>query len=136
MIDESARLKKSIKLSVNSIKAFLSYNCPANVGQLKSDIQLACAKAYADFLSSKNSEIRISSLDLPPYIREGLYKEVEHRQLWNKLIDINKRYFIFDKDEEGMFFDENTNDENVYEIIDRRTRELKNQGVKGINLED
>ena len=64
MIDESARLKKSIKLSVNSIKAFLSYDCPANVGQLKSDVQLACAKAYADFLSSKNSEIRISSMDL------------------------------------------------------------------------
>ena len=136
MIDESARLKKSIKLSVNSIKAFLSYDCPANVGQLKSDVQLACAKAYADFLSSKNSEIRISSLDLPPYIREGLYKEVEHRQLWNKLIDINKRYCIFDKDEDGMFFDENSNDENIYEIIDRRTRELKNKGLKGISLED
>jgi len=136
MLDESARLKKSIKLSVNSIKAFLSYNCQGNVGQLKSDVQLACAKAYADFLSAKNNEIRISSLDLPPYIREGLYKEVEHRQLWNKLIDINKRYCIFDKNEEGMFFDENTNNENIYELIDRRTRELKNKGLKGINLED
>ncbi len=135
MLDESSRLKKAIKLSVNSIKAFLSYDCTANVGQLKSDVQLACAKAYADFLSKKNNEIIISSLDLPPYIREGLYKETEHRQLWNKLIDINKRFCIFDANEDNLFFDENTVDENIYELIDRRTRELKCKGLKGIELE-
>ncbi len=136
MLDESARLKKGIKLSVNSIKAFLSYDCSANVGQLKSDVQLACAKAYADFLSNRNNEIRISSLDLPPYIREGLYKETEHRQLWNKLIDINKRFCIFDANEDSLFFDENNPDENIYELIDRRTRELKCKGVGGIQLEE
>jgi transcriptional regulator with AAA-type ATPase domain len=81
MIEESGRLGKSIKVSVNSLKAFLSYDCPNNIGQLKSDIQLTCAKAYADFLSNRKEDIRISSLELQPYIREGLYKEVEHRQL-------------------------------------------------------
>ena len=65
-------LGKSIKVSINSIKAFLSYDCDNNVGQLKSDIQLACAKAYADFLSNRKDDIKISSLDLPSYIREGL----------------------------------------------------------------
>ena len=90
MIEESGRLGKSIKVSINSIKAFLSYDCESNVGQLKSDIQLACAKAYADFLSNRKDSIKINSIDLPSYIKEGLYKEIEHRQLWNKLIDINK----------------------------------------------
>lgn len=136
MLDESTRLKRSIKLSVNSIKAFLSYDCSANVGQLKSDVQLACAKAYADFLSNKNAEIRISSLDLPSYIREGLYKETEHRQLWNKLIDINKRFCKFDTNEDKVFFDEDAESENIYELIDRKTRELKSRGINGIELEE
>jgi transcriptional regulatory protein LevR/transcriptional regulator with AAA-type ATPase domain len=136
MIEESGRLGKSIKVSINSIKAFLSYNCENNVGQLKSDIQLACAKAYADYLSNRKDDIKINSVDLLSYIREGLYKEIEHRQLWNKLIDINKRYCIFDKNEEKIIFEENTTDENIYEMLDLRTRELKSRGIRGIELEE
>lgn len=136
MIEESSRLGKSIKVSVNSLKAFLFYDCPNNIGQLKSDIQLTCAKAYADFLSNRKEDIRISSLELQPYIREGLYKEVEHRQLWNKLIDINSRYCIFDKDEKQMIFEEKDQDENIYEMLEAKTRELKAKGVEGKQFEE
>ena len=136
MMEESGRLGQCIKVSINSIKAFLSYDCENNVGQLRTDIQLACAKAYADFLSNRKDEIKISSLDLPTYIREGLYKETEHRKLWNKLIDINKRYCIFDKDENGIIFEQNTSDENIYEMLDLRTQELKKEGIHGTELEE
>lgn len=136
MVEESERLGKSIRVSINSLKAFLSYDCENNVGQLRSDIQLACAKAYADFLSKRKDDIRISSLDLLPHIREGLYKEIEHRQLWNKLIDINKRYYVFDKDEEKIIFDENDQDGNIYEMLEIKTRELKARGVEGKQFKD
>ncbi|MFW2491220.1 sigma 54-interacting transcriptional regulator [Clostridium chromiireducens] len=136
MIEESSRLGRSIKVSVNSLKAFLFYDCPNNIGQLKSDIQLTCAKAYADFLSNRKEDIRISSLELQPYIREGLYKEVDHRQLWNKLIDINNRYCIFDKDEKQMIFEEKDQDENIYEMLEAKTRELKAKGVEGKQFEE
>lgn len=136
MIEESGRLGKSINVSVNSLKAFLSYDCPNNIGQLKSDIQLTCAKAYADFLSNRKEDIRISSLELQPYIREGLYKEVEHRQLWNKLIDINNRYCVFDKNEKQMIFEENEQNQNIYEMLDAKTRELKAKGIEGKDFEE
>lgn len=136
MIEESGRLGKSIKVSVNSIKSFLFYDCKNNVGQLKSDIQLSCARAYADFLSKKKEEISISSLDLPGYIAEGLYREVEHRQLWNKLSDINKRYYIFDKNEEKIVFEETESDENIYEMLENKTRELKARGIEGRGFEE
>ena len=136
MIEESGRLGKSIKVSVNSLKAFLSYDCPNNIGQLKSDIQLTCAKAYADFLSNRKEDIRISSLELQPYIREGLYKVVEHRQLWNKLIDINNRYCVFDKNEKQMIFEENEQNQNIYEMLDAKTRELKAKGIEGKEFEE
>jgi len=136
MLEESGRLGRSIKVSINSIKAFLYYNCPNNIGQLKSDIQLACAKSYADFLLNSKEDIKINSLDLPSYIREGLYKGTEHRQLWQKLIDINKRYCIFDKTKEDIIFEEDTREDNIYELLDVRTAELKSKGIKGIKLEE
>ncbi|MCM8712049.1 sigma 54-interacting transcriptional regulator [Clostridium sp. SYSU_GA19001] len=133
--EESSRLRRPIKVSVNSMRAFLSYYCESNVGQLKTDIQLVCAKAYAEFLSQDKDEIEISSLELPQHIRQGLYKETEHRQLWNKLIGINNRYCIFDENKETMLYYEEENNESIYEMIDLRVHELRSKGVSSDELE-
>lgn len=134
--EESAKLGRSIIVSVNSIKAFLSYDCPNNIGQLKTDIQLACAKAYADFVLNKKEEIRINSIDLPQHIKSGLYTETEHRKLWNKFLEINKRYYLFDKNEESVLLEENTEADNIYEIIDSKMNELQAKGFKGKELDE
>jgi len=133
--EESNKLGRQIIVSVNSMKAFLSYNCPNNIGQLKTDIQLACAKAYADFVSNKKEEIKINSIDLPQYIRNGLYMETEHRQLWNKFLEINKRYYVFDKNEENILFEKDSSKDNIYEMIDSRMHELKSMGLTGEELD-
>jgi transcriptional regulator with AAA-type ATPase domain/transcriptional regulatory protein LevR len=131
--EEAFRLGKPISVSLNSMKSFLSYRCPNNVGQLKTDIQLACAKAYADFISNKKDAIKINSAALPGYIREGLYSETGHRQLWNKLIDINKRYCIFDSSAAKILFEED--EKNIYDMIDLRVHELKSQGAGNDQIE-
>ncbi|MFL0267061.1 sigma 54-interacting transcriptional regulator [Candidatus Clostridium radicumherbarum] len=133
--EESSRLDREIMVSVNSMRAFLSYNCTNNVGQLKTDIQLACAKAYADYVSRKKGSIMINSRELPGYIKDGLYKETEHRQIWNKLIGINKRYCTFDKSEDNNLFEEEESEENIYEMIDFRVHQLKGRGISGDELE-
>ena len=57
--DESLRLNKPILVSKNSMIALLSYNCPYNVGQLKSDIKLAVANAYSDYFIHHKKQIKI-----------------------------------------------------------------------------
>lgn len=71
---------------------------------------------------------------MQPYIREGLYKEVEHRQLWNKLIDINNRYCVFDKNEKQIILKKMSKIKNIYEMLDAKTRELKAKGIEGKTL--
>ncbi|XOS92751.1 sigma-54-dependent transcriptional regulator [Brevibacillus laterosporus] len=63
--EESYRLGKDIHVSGNSIRALLLYHCPNNIGQLKTDIRLSCAKAYADFISLRKTEMQITTADLP-----------------------------------------------------------------------
>lgn len=133
--EESSRLDREIKVSINSIRGLLSYDCPNNVGQLKTDIQIICARAYADFLSNRKEQIKINSTDLPSYIREGIYKEVEHRQLWNKLIGVNSRYITFNKNHEDLILQDTNKDEDIYDMIDIRVSELENRGVTGEALE-
>ncbi|MDD7796147.1 sigma-54-dependent transcriptional regulator [Clostridium sp. 'White wine YQ'] len=133
--EESFRLDKTIMVSVNSMKALSSYNCPNNIGQLKTDVQLACAKAYADYVSRKKKEMKINTMELPVYIRQGLYSAVEHRQLWNKLIGINNRYCIFDNDSEQVLFQEEQGEVSIYDMIDLRVHELKSRGIDSEELE-
>lgn len=49
--NEAIRLRKEIHVSPNTMRAFVFYNCPNNIGQLKTDVQIACAKAYSDFVT-------------------------------------------------------------------------------------
>lgn len=133
--EESSRLNKEIKVSVNTMRAFLSYNCVNNIGQLKTDIQLVCAKAYADYASGKSDEVRINSSELPKYIHEGLYKDTEHRQIWNKLIGINRRYCIFNSSLSDVLFEEDSSEENIYDMINLRVHELQAKGISGSELE-
>lgn len=133
--EESHRLNRDILVSINSLRALFSYNCKNNVGQLKTDIQLSCAKAYADFLSNKKQQIKINSCDLPIYVRDGLYKENEHRQIWNNIIGIDNRYYVFNNEGKEVIFNFEKKQQSIYEIIDEKVIELKDKGVSDSCLE-
>lgn len=133
--EESIRLSKEIYVSLNSMRALLSYNCPNNVGQLKSDIQLICAKSYSLYLTNKKDDVIIVSRNLPSYIQDGLYKEKEHRSIWNKLIGEEIDFFKFSsKSTESFSFD--NNDAGIYSFIKNKLENLKSQGVSNIDIEE
>ena len=127
-MNESARLGRPISVSVNSVRALLSYHCSNNVGQLKSDIQIICAKAYSDFISGIRNELSVVSIDLPNYIREGLTLETNHRKIWSRFVGINQRFCVFDSKLETPL-QGNGEDESIYDMIDRRMQQLKSSEI-------
>ncbi|MBA2876429.1 sigma 54-interacting transcriptional regulator [Thermaerobacillus caldiproteolyticus] len=130
--EEAIRLGKEIHVSANTVRAFLCYPCPNNVGQLKADIQLACAKAYADYVTAKKKKVQINSPDLPHYIKEGLF--IAKKQA--RSLVFQYRYYIFSPDREEMSFEPNEADyQNIYESIERKFNELKAHGVNDDELE-
>lgn len=133
--DESIRLNKEIYVSLNTIRALLSYDCPNNIGQLKSDIQLICAKAYSRFLTNIKHDVRVNSGSLPPYIRDGLYKAKEHRSLWNKLIGEEIEYFKFTATYEQINNSIKDKDLGIYSFIETKLEKLKSQGISEIDIE-
>jgi transcriptional regulatory protein LevR/transcriptional regulator with AAA-type ATPase domain len=130
--EEAVRLGKEIYVSANTVRAFLFYPCPNNVGQLKADIQLACAKAYADYVTTKKEKVQINSLDLPNYIKEGLLIAKKHA----RALDFQHRYYTFHPHREGMQFEPSESDhQNIYENIERKFSELKALGVDDDELD-
>lgn len=133
---ESIRLNKEIYVSLNSLRALLSYDCPNNIGQLKSDVQLLCAKAYSEFLTNVKNDVRITSRNLPQYIKDGLYKEKEHRVLWNKLMGEEIEFFRFpgSNSTTDKIFD---NDDNtIYDFLEKKLEKLKSREIPHIDIEN
>ena len=133
---ESIRLNRDVHVSLNTIRAFLSYDCPNNIGQLKSDVQLVCAKAYSEFLTNIKYDVRINSSSLPSYIKEGLYKEKEHRIMWNKLVSEDIEYFKFSSSIDFKAYPNDQDNNSIYEIIEQKLEKLKSKGISEINIEN
>lgn len=133
---ESIRVNKEIYVSLNTMRALISYDCPNNIGQLKSDVQMLCAKAYSEFLTNVRDDVRINSGSLPQYIKDGLYKEKEHRVLWNKLMSDEIEFFRFNGTSEDTEIDPNANESNIYDFIDSKLNKLKSLSVSNEDIEN
>ena len=133
---ESQRVHNPIEASMNSIRALLGYQCKNNVGQLKTDIQLLCAKAYSDYVSQKKNCIRVSSFDLPPHIRNGLFAETNRKQIWSLLAGITTHFIRFDANfkEDPFISAKSTTD--IYQIIEQSTEDLCRVGSTQVQIDE
>ncbi|QUL98182.1 MAG: sigma 54-interacting transcriptional regulator [Candidatus Fermentithermobacillus carboniphilus] len=52
---ESNRLGLPVSFSGRALKLFMAYDCPGNIGDLRNDLQLCCAKSYLSYLASQGS---------------------------------------------------------------------------------
>ncbi|GGE81509.1 sigma 54-interacting transcriptional regulator [Priestia taiwanensis] len=128
--EESVRLGKELYVTANSMRAFLFYHCPNNIGQLKADVQIACAKAYADFVTKRKPDVTISSSDLPWYVKEGLFIEKK----LGSIFPIPNQAFLFSPTEGLQQHDIDIYQESVYDRIDHKYEELKVRGIDNKEL--
>ncbi|WP_055667464.1 sigma-54-dependent transcriptional regulator [Desnuesiella massiliensis] len=123
--EESKRVMKRIDISEDSITALLNYECLNNIGQLKSDIQIACAKAYLRSMFEKNL-VKVELGDFPDEVKSGLLIAKKVKPVYLNL-EINND--IFNEDEEE-FEDKYSLTNNIYDFIEKRKEYLKGRGLE------
>jgi len=127
---EAQRVNKTIKISAEAIKALIGSTSFGNVGQLKSNIQLACAKGFLNCINTDES-IDINLNLLPPNIKNGILilsnKVHENATAWNIIPntitiqpDGNKTFLETDAYEPPF---------NIYSIIEDKTSALQEEGM-------
>lgn len=70
---ESQNIRNHIILDTETLRMLVHYKCPANVGQLSSDIKLTCANAYYDFQTGRGTAVEIQPSHLSARVSEGLF---------------------------------------------------------------
>lgn len=71
---EASRMNAPIHVALDVMKAFLLYECMGNIGQLKSDIQVICAKSFLSYMMDKDDCVKVDVRDLNVHVKKGLMK--------------------------------------------------------------
>src|SRR5699024_11566269 len=69
--EEENKMGEKLKIDDTCLEMLLNSESPGNIGGLKNDIQIACARAYYRFLNSNNREVIIREEDLSKDIGES-----------------------------------------------------------------
>ena len=134
---EAQRVNKTIKISAEAIKALIGSTSFGNVGQLKSNIQLACAKGFLNCINTDEC-IDINLNLLPPNIKNGILllviKSKDNATAWNIIPntitiqpDGNKTFLETDAYEPPF---------NIYNIIEDKTSALQEEGMGDEDIKD
>ncbi|WP_202945799.1 sigma 54-interacting transcriptional regulator [Acetonema longum] len=142
ILTEAKRLGKSIYIEKNALLSLLLYDCPNNIGQLKSDLQLSCAKAFLRFTAQNSDYILIDQTDLHQRVKSGLMKIQEYRDEIEQLLR-NKGDLLVFSDKAGprsYRILEELNDcqeqQYFYDIIEKKVEQLKRQGLSEKEIND
>lgn len=133
--EESIRIKKDIGVTRDSMKALLLYKCTENVGELRNDIQIACAKAFLQSLGKPDGIIEIHTTDLSEKVRSGLKENSIAKNEAIKLLAEYGDLILFGTGARTEYIRED-NHEDLYERIERKRDELKKRGIDEANIED
>ena len=134
---EAQRVNKTIKISSEAIKALIGSTSYGNVGQLKSNIQLVCAKGFLNCINT-NKDIDINLTLLPPNIKNGILtfgnKTKDNTTMWNMIPnsitiqpDGNKTFLETDAYEPPF---------NIYNIIEDKTSLLQEEGMNDEDIKN
>ncbi|WP_164491821.1 sigma 54-interacting transcriptional regulator [Staphylospora marina] len=66
--EEARKMGKPLELDESCRVLLLRYDCPGNIGQLKGDVRIACARAFLRSLNEGRTGVRIRMEDLPAHV--------------------------------------------------------------------
>lgn len=123
---EASKSQKKIVINSVSIIALLMCNFPHNIKELENEIIKACANAYVRSFDNKDGKIEVIMSDFSDKIRSALLEFKKHRIEVENSVELNKKY-VFTKSHQALI--ETTDEDNIYDFINQRTRELRSTGI-------
>ncbi len=131
--DEAQRVKKPIRVGVESVKALVGSIGNGNVGQLKSNIKLLCAQAFLNGIDNPKC-MEVDFKLLPTQLKEGLLTLSANRQA---LMELTKRLggeqflVILPSGRKLQLEDDDEAREpfNLYQVVEDKVDLLKEEGI-------
>ncbi|MBW4861314.1 sigma 54-interacting transcriptional regulator [Clostridium sp.] len=129
--NEAVRVNKPIKISVEAIKALIGSTTFGNIGQLKSNIQLLCAKGFLNSINGENY-IDINLKMMPNNIQSGLLGISSGMKEKEEIINLVSSELVINPDKNAILLEGESNYDppfNLYKIIEDKASILREEGM-------
>ncbi len=133
---EAQKINKDIIVDKDVVSMLLQYECIGNIGQLRSDIQVSCARGFLNTMLEKEKVLKIRSSDLANHVRiDMLNKKTRDPEVLK--FATKDLYFgpgdsmmVQERDDRYVISDQ------IYQFIEERSLKLQHEGLKAeeINL--
>lgn len=135
--NEEKRVGQEIMIYKNALKSFLLYECTNNIGQLKSDIQLACAKSFLNYKSgpkqNRDVVLKIGQEELPYHVKKGIMNLPENREKLDGMIKDKGNLITFNNQKRNnnpaLKTKKKKKDYIFYDIIEEKISILEENGL-------
>ncbi|MFP7487588.1 sigma 54-interacting transcriptional regulator [Priestia filamentosa] len=126
---EAERINKNLSVHIDVLNALIHTEKFGNVGQLKSNVQLACAHGFLNNLNNKNV-VELTVRDLPDEIKQDWISSsnnIERSKMISEYVNIKTIISPVVEDEMTKIDDELSF--NLYHLIEEKVKILKNEGL-------
>ncbi|GKU28458.1 sigma 54-interacting transcriptional regulator [Clostridium folliculivorans] len=130
LIREANRINKNLLVSKDVLMSLMLYNCQGNIGQLKSDIQVICAKSYVKYMSQNTDEVLIDMEDLNNFIKSPFLKGGAINKTLMNLVTDDLYIDIKNMESSKSQINEYVNENEIYQYIENEFQLLEKQGLK------
>ena len=131
----SESFESTYRYRKEAILAFMLYDAEGNIGQVKRDLKLVCAKSfYITVLIMKKLIIRKEELSLQ--VQKGLLKIKEIPERLDRFMDSKSQYLTFEPGFADVVWSQDPErNMQVYNDIEEKVTSLSETGVENIDLE-
>lgn len=127
---ESQKINKDIIVDKDVVSMLLQYDCQGNVGQLRSDIQVSCARGFLNTMLEKGKELKIKSSDLANHVRIDMLnkktRDPEVLKFTAKDLHFGSGDLSMDQDRD----EQHVISDQIYQFIEERSKKLEQEGLK------
>lgn len=94
-LSEYCKIKCPIAVSRDVIMAMVLNQCQSNIGQLKADIQLLCAKGFWEYKEKRRTRVEINMDILPEYIKNSSLNNYREQSGFIDVLRYTGSYYVF-----------------------------------------
>ncbi|MHC5249539.1 sigma 54-interacting transcriptional regulator [Enterococcus sp. LJL90] len=133
---EAFRLNQRIVVEKDAVLAFMLYDAEGNIGQVKRDLKLVCAKSFLHYRTHGERDLTIRQKDLSLQVQKGLLKIKEIPESVERFFGNKSQYLTFEPGTaEVVWSQDPERNMQVYNDIEEKYSSLTEDGIETVDLE-
>lgn len=136
LVREANRVNRNLLVTRDVLMCLMLYNCQGNIGQLKSDIQVICAKGYVKYMSKNINEVIIDMEDLSNIVKSEFLKGNKINKTIMSLVTDDLYIDIKNMKSHKNEITKYVNENEIYQYIENEFQNLERQGMKAEEIDE